>query len=571
MLTKLIVRNFKRFEEATIDLSENVVLIGPNNSGKTTALQALALWDVGYRQWREKRSKESAPERRSGVAINRKDLISIPIPEAKLLWRGLHVRRGIRSGGKPKTENIRIEIIVEGVTSGKEWKCGLEFDYSNEEAVYCRPVRLEGTKPAKLTELPELDPPPTVAFLPPMSGLAEREFLKQPGEIGVLIGQGQTAQVLRNLCHQVYDRSKSTWKTLVKHIHDLFGVELLEPDFRETAEIILKYRERNDSIYDISCTGRGLQQTLLLLAHLYANPRTVLLLDEPDAHLEILRQRQIYNLLLEVAREHESQVIAASHSEVVLNEAANRGTVIAFVGLPHVLNDQPTQVRKALCEIGFEDYFQAEQTGWVLYLESSSDLAILQAFANLLNHPAKDLLSKAFVNYVATNLPQRARNHFYGLREAKKDLIGIALFDRLETDLQTRTELIEVMWQKREIENYLCTKEVLVAFATRGIPDDLFAERDRLVRGKLMEESIEEVNQALETLNRPNGWSDDIKASDEFLGPVFEKFSKKLKQPLVLRKSEYSHLVMCMTAKEVDEEVKEKLNAILRTAKRVSD
>jgi hypothetical protein len=284
-----------------------------------------------------------------------------------------------------------------------------------------------------------------------------------------------------------------------------------------------------------------------------------------------LRQRQIYNLLLEVAREHESQVIAASHSEVVLNEAANRGTVIAFVGLPHVLNDQPTQVRKALCEIGFEDYFQAEQTGWVLYLESSSDLAILQAFANLLNHPAKDLLSKAFVNYVATNLPQRARNHFYGLREAKKDLIGIALFDRLETDLQTRTELIEVMWQKREIENYLCTKEVLVAFATRGIPDDLFAERDRLVRGKLMEESIEEVNQALETLNRPNGWSDDIKASDEFLGPVFEKFSKKLKQPLVLRKSEYSHLVMCMTAKEVDEEVKEKLNAILRTAKRVSD
>ena len=38
MLTKLIIRNFKRFESAEIELGNPVVLIGPNNSGKTTAL-----------------------------------------------------------------------------------------------------------------------------------------------------------------------------------------------------------------------------------------------------------------------------------------------------------------------------------------------------------------------------------------------------------------------------------------------------------------------------------------------------------------------------------------------------
>ncbi len=37
-----------------------------------------------------------------------------------------------------------------------------------------------------------------------MSGLADREFIKQPGEIAFLIGQGQTAQVLRNLCYQIH-------------------------------------------------------------------------------------------------------------------------------------------------------------------------------------------------------------------------------------------------------------------------------------------------------------------------------------------------------------------------------
>ncbi len=99
----------------------------------------------------------------------------------------------------------------------------------------------------------------------------------------------------------------------------------------------MSYKEASGIQLDIASSGRGLQQTLLLLTHLYANPGTVLLLDEPDAHLEILRQRQTYQLLTEIAEKMGSQVIAASHSEVVLNEAADRDVVIAFVGKPHRL------------------------------------------------------------------------------------------------------------------------------------------------------------------------------------------------------------------------------------------
>ena len=43
MLTKLRIRNFKRFNEVEIELGSPVVFVGPNNSGKTSALQALAL------------------------------------------------------------------------------------------------------------------------------------------------------------------------------------------------------------------------------------------------------------------------------------------------------------------------------------------------------------------------------------------------------------------------------------------------------------------------------------------------------------------------------------------------
>lgn len=175
------------------------------------------------------------------------------------------------------------------------------------------------------------------AFLPPMSGLAAVEPKWEPGRINVLIGEGQTAQVLRNLCYQIFarDAPDHEWDELVERIKRLFNVELLPPEYiAERGEIVMSYREPNGVKLDLSAGGRGLQQTLLLLSHLLANPRTTLLLDEPDAHLEILRQRQIYSLLCEVSERQGSQVIAASHSEVVLNEAAGRGVVIAFVGRP---------------------------------------------------------------------------------------------------------------------------------------------------------------------------------------------------------------------------------------------
>lgn len=51
---------------------------------------------------------------------------------------------------------------------------------------------------------------------------------------------------------------------------------------------------------DLSCAGRSLHQTLLLPAHVTMNPGAVLLLDEPDAHPEILRQRRTYQLFHKV-------------------------------------------------------------------------------------------------------------------------------------------------------------------------------------------------------------------------------------------------------------------------------
>ncbi len=563
MLTKLICRNFKNFDDVEIELGNPVVFIGPNNSGKTTALQALALWEIGLKRWNENRKGKKNPEKRPGVVINRLNLISVPVPEARLLWRNLQVR-------DPK--NIRIDIIVEGVTANKTWQCGLEFDYANQESIYCRPLRTseDNGKVTSRMPIPDEAGNLSVAFLPPMSGLASNETRLDPGAINVRIGEGRTAEVLRNLCYQVSENSE-TWERLCEQIHVLFGVYLDKPNYvQERGEVAMNYRDKSGISLDLSSSGRGLQQTLLLLAYIAAHSGAVLLLDEPDAHLEILRQRQIYQVLTELAREHGSQIIAVSHSEVILNEAADRDVVIAFLGKPHRINDEDrgSQLLKSLRDFGFEQYYQAQQRGWVLYLEGSTDLPILQAFAERLKHPVQEKLKAPYVHYVG-NQPGKAREHFYGMQEAKKDLVGFCLFDHISDKLHTHPELIEYAWDQREIENYIISsKQVLIDRARDEAAEHaggILSSEDCV---SIMEERITEIEKARETLGQESPWSPNTKVSTDFLDPLFASFYKKLELPNLMQKTNYHTLVRYVKSDQIDPEVVDVLDAILEVVNR---
>src|SRR5271166_709354 len=570
MLTKIKIRNFKRFGSVDVDLGNPVVFIGPNNSGKTSALQALALWQVGLSRWNERRKGKGTPEKRPGVTINRRDLVAVPVPDANLLWRDLHVRDVKKTDAGQDTKHVNVDIIVEGVTNDKPWQCGLEFDYANEESFYCRPLRVANGDSGVRMPIPSEAADTLVAFLPPMSGLAAIETRLDQGAINVRVGEGQTAAVLRNLCFLIHNDKPDLWKQLVEHIRLLFGAVLDPPRYiPERGELVMTYSE-NDVRLDLSSSGRGLQQTLLLLSYMYANPNSVLLLDEPDAHLEILRQRQIYQLLTDVARENGNQVIAASHSEVLLNEAAGRDLVIAFVGKPHAITDRGSQVMKALEEIGFEQYYQAEQTGWVLYLEGSTDLAILRAFAERLDHKtAMERLARPFVHYVG-NQPGLVQKHFQGLREAVGQLQALAIFDQLERTLPINLGATGLTWRKKEIENYFCYPETLEAYAQQSAEaaaaGPLFSAAEAQRRLDAMRESIAELEAALKTLGKGSPWDPNTKVSDDFLGPLFQNYFKRLGLPNLMAKKNFYELAFLVPLDKIDPEVREKLDAIVEVA-----
>lgn len=546
MITQITIENFKRFGEKTvIDLGGEqthnaFVFVGPNNCGKTTALQALSLWGVGVNAWRDK-----TPDRQRGLTIDLRSLAALPTPYARALWHNEQLR--------VNRNDIDINITVSGrENNGEDWECGMRFYYANPQFFHCN----------LLTQsIPDFVQDIKLAMLPAMSGLALVEPYSDANWVENLIGEGRTAEVLRNLCYALREENPLKWKSVKSRLEAMFGITLNDPEKTGRGDLKLSYAENGVKL-DISAAGRGLLQVLLLMCYLYKNPNSLVLLDEPDAHLEILRQREIYNTIAEIARSQESQVIAATHSEIWLEDAVDNDAAVAFVGRhpARISHGRLAEARKALSDIQYSDYLQAEQQGWVLYLEGSSDLAVLRAFAKKLEHEAERFLSRPFVHYVH-NQPDNARKHFYAIRFAQEALLGVALFDNIDTPLDDGERLRELKWRKREIENYFCTQEVLTAFAHSS------ENESPLLQG--MEKAIAEVNGARKTLGISPLFGDGSKGSDDFK-EVLANYGEKT-GVRALNKSDYHILVEFMSADDIDDEVSQKLDIIARVAKQAGE
>lgn len=83
-----------------------------------------------------------------------------------------------------------------------------------------------------------------------------------------------------------------------------------------------------------------------------------------------------------------------------------------------------------------------------------------------------------------------------------------------------------------------------------------------------MEQSISELEQALKTLGKGSPWIDDFKVSDEFIEPLFRKYSEKMNTPLLMRKRDFYLLVKYVPINLIDPEINKKLDLIVEVAKK---
>ena len=90
-LKTLSIENFKRFEALRLDFESFNLLVGPNNSGKSTALQACALFDFCYRTCLEKRNGDLTFQNRT---FGPDEFVVVPAAEPLDLWKDRRAQRG---------------------------------------------------------------------------------------------------------------------------------------------------------------------------------------------------------------------------------------------------------------------------------------------------------------------------------------------------------------------------------------------------------------------------------------------------------------------------------------------
>jgi hypothetical protein len=549
MISRIQLSNFKTFEALDIEVGPVTLLIGPNNTGKTTVLQALTLWDIALRKWWDQKALSSA-KKRTGVTINRQDLFAIPIPEARLLWYNLHTRSSTTSN-----INVFMTMRLEGITENRQWHAELEFYYANPESLYARPARGEDDPENLKLALKE-----SFSYLPPMSGLSSSEERLEEGSIKRRIGEGRTAEVLRNLLWKIYNKEETKWKDLTSAIKKHFDTEVLPPEYNPATSLISCHiKESGKPEMDLTASGRGFQQALLLFSFLHSQPYTVLLLDEPDAHLEILRQKSLYMALASEVKAKNSQMLIATHSEAILDLASQNDTIIAFIGRPHQ-SKKSSELKKALIEIPYSDYLAAEQAGTVLYLEGSTDLEFLRAFAEVLQHPVREKLERPFVKYLNGNDMDYVRSNFNGLKEALPNLRGLILTDNLQRIHEMPQGLVHVQWKRNEIECYLPLPHVLERYIAGATPDSpsLFETQtmDRLKR------IIADQTPPAALRNMQDDFWKETKISDKWLSTVLKKYYAELGLPVQINKGDYFLFAQYARPEELDEEIIEKLDIL---------
>ncbi len=492
MIRKVVLNGFKRFAEVTFDIPGHVVLAGPNNTGKTTLLQAVAAWELGFRNWRELNDLNPRKNGYRWQELERLAFSAVAVRSFDMLWQN-----------RQRQQPFEIGLQMDGLPL-----VTLEFKFQSGGSMRVRP-KADATVTAQVLQNPRLQLRTT--FIPAMSGLAREERrLADDEAIDDLLAQGRPGEILRNLMVKAH-RDEDAWRLLNESTGRLFEYELLPP--QSGAQLICEYRHRgveNAPKFDIASAGSGFLQVLLLLTLLLTQHRDanadnlVLLIDEPDAHLHLILQRTIYGELRSVAARRQAQLFVATHSEMIVNNVDARELYLMY-GTPRLVQSdlERAQLINSFGALTHSDILEAEGAKGVLYTEDFTDIDILEAFARVLNEETalklltRDLLTKSSQAPPPDGVADKGlgpQKHWEMLKLVRQDCPALELLDgdnetnRAPDSITSSADAMQrLRWRRCEIESYLIHPAALRRFVEKragGKP--LSDEPIKLMEAELM-------------------------------------------------------------------------------------
>lgn len=459
MIKRVVIKKFKRLNDVSVDLHPEKLslVVGGNNSGKSTLLHAIAVWQYSWTVIRFEKGEAALHDGAhvDGLGVSLDDFTPLNIPSFKYLWTNL----------KPGSSyTLTIDCYWELAGVEKHLCIGLAFA---QDRLYVKNVG---------SNLVDGDKIPNVAYVPPFAGIANKEQWYAPAMRNMLIGQGLAGAVLRNQIIELFKtninerkrlkgdkakisrrdlenlRQNDPYELLNQIVFKIFKGQLYPERFNEEfhthvsvgfrkGEIVNK-RFAPFSAYtlrDIMAEGSGFLQWLSVYTFALSPNIDVLLLDEPDAHLHCSLQNELLDQLRDIALRKQKQVIVATHSTEVIRGFDYRDIIHADKGHYRYLTDAG---RKAYVMSGLgTEYFilldEIQRYKRILFVENRWDAKILKLFCNKYSQWPDNI-----VIWNDANMHAERKKFFMELHRQIPDLKAISLHDRDNGDYgQTHADL----------------------------------------------------------------------------------------------------------------------------------
>ncbi|MBI5154697.1 ATP-binding protein [Candidatus Poribacteria bacterium] len=489
-ITEFQITNFRQFGKcAVIPLRPITVLIGANNSGKSTILQALTLFQFCFET-----CLESARNGGNGSKLTLKaknigadDIGRLPVSTPADLW----------CMGRTKVP-ITLKAKFEG---GGELTFKLELRFN-----------LFNIEPA-CAGIADLDPflrALQIRLIPIFSGLLPREeFLTAPSLTDRQRSQ-RHGEIVRNLLYVLKREAPKRFRLLdglVKRLYPDVQLDVLydEEIARKsgTAKIDSEYADSVLTVRrDLIVAGSGMHQALQIFSGILQPGNLIVLLDEPDAHLHARLQGGLMRVLTDLTESERIQFIIATHSPQLLNSAPPDSVLVCHQGAvrPFAPSAAHLETLDSLGALDRMELVPLLQTRRVVFVENREDRDLIGMFLQKKygNLKAEAVLRGVtflftYQEPVASGVLDKARV----LRDLLKDrfLEGVggrsspefvSVGDR---DYRTEAEIRRVerehsakakshgfgfpfrlkLWKRTEIENYLLDPVAMKASLARAL------------------------------------------------------------------------------------------------------
>ena len=345
------IRRFKLLEDVALDLAPAIVLVGANNAGKSSVLQALHFATSVAQSARLAGGSDWDGEVYT-LGFRPEQLIYTPTAEFGAL--------GFRGSFDERPETW-IEVEIEE-TGGKRCFVAVGRERNGNVALH-----IEGRELGE--RLQDISRPYTV-YAPGLAGIARSESSLSQGIIRRTVARGDANLVLRNVLLWLFargedlgtsrDRAKflgEDWAQFQNDLRELFPGMSLRVEFSDVIDEHIHVNFRRDDLdtwLPLDCAGTSVLQAIQVLTYITLFKPQLLLLDEPDSHMHPDNQAALCRLLLRLSRQRGFQAIIATHSRHVLS-AMQHEVPIKWVSKGAVVEGVDTLATAMLLEIGALD------------------------------------------------------------------------------------------------------------------------------------------------------------------------------------------------------------------------